>query len=88
MKTLSRRLSAVETDMPYQMEALMRALLTMVVVTLCTLGLGAKLAFFSNAKANIKTTALGSSSNLQSDASNRNGLPIENFHDMTFVYPE
>ncbi len=66
----------------------MRALLTMAVVTICTLGLGVKLAIFSNAEANIKTTAIGSSSNRPSDASNRDGLPIEKFHDMTFVYPQ
>jgi hypothetical protein len=77
---------------PKAMEAFMRAHHAIAVVAVILIGFGVKLFFFSTPAAEADTHAIPSASmnvlQMHIDHPNRNNLPVQKMHDMTFVFSD
>jgi len=77
---------------PRAMEAFMRAHHAIAVIVVLVIGLGAKLFFFSATKAeadiHVVPTASMDIFQMHIDHPNRNNLPTQKMHDMTFVFSD
>lgn len=76
---------------PAKREASMHALQVTAVVAVLVTSLGATLVVFPGAQTEAKISAVQSASmnvlQMNFDHQGTNSLPVENIHDMTFVYP-
>jgi hypothetical protein len=83
---------SVKSSQPKAKEAFMRAHHVIAVVAVLVVGFGAKQFFFPPMKAEANIHAAPSASvdvfQMQIDHPNRNNLPVQKIHDMTFVYSD
>ena len=83
---------SIKSSQPRAMEAFMRAHHAIAVVAVILISFGVKMFFFSAPTAEADIHAGPSASmnvlQLQIDHPNRNNLPVQKMHDMTFVFSE